>query len=109
MHGATCTVFTLATMVRVTTRAPVTNLWTQWKQKLTLAFHFTDEETQAQREGVTAPATSPGAQTPTVGSARPPSPGFGVGVSCKVLASLSFELTCFALLRYEFSKCFAKV
>lgn len=101
--------FTLATTVRVTRRALVTNLWIQWKQKLTLTFHFADEETQAQREGVTAPVTLPGAQTPTVGSAQPPSPGFGVGVSCKVLASLSFELTCFALLRYEFSKYFAKV
>ena len=96
-------------MVRVTRRALVTNQWAQWKQKLTLTFHFADEETQAQREVVTAPVISPGAQTPTVGSARPPSPGFGVGVPCKVLASLSFELTCFALLRYEFSKCFANV
>lgn len=74
--------------------SPVTNLWTQWKQKLTLAFHFADEETQAQRGVRTAPTASPGAQTPAVGSARPPSPGFGLESLARYLpVSLLTELT----------------
>lgn len=70
---------------------------------------FADEETRAQREGVTAPVTSRGAPTPTVGSARPSSIRFGVGVPCKVLASLPLGPAYSALVKCGFAKCFTNI
>lgn len=62
---------------------------------------------------MTAPVTLCGAQTPAVGSTRPPSTWFGAGVPCKVLVDFfggrGGRAAHFVFLKYEFSKCFANL